>query len=465
VSIFFAWFKRGHTPLLAVLFAGVLISALDIAIVGPALPAIQNDFGINERGLSWVFSAYILAGLISAPLMAKLSDRYGRRNVYLADIALFGLGSLVVAVAFNFEMLLAGRVLQAFGAGGILPVASAVIGDTFPKERRGPALGLIGAVFGVAFLLGPLLGGLLLQWSWRWLFLINIPLVIIVFWQAARILPSTPASVWLPFDFLGTCFLSLSLLTLALGVSWIDVNALLASLSKPEIVVMLLMSITGLCLLWIIEKRAVDPILSLKLLSRRELKLVAVIAIGTGLAEAGMVFLPALAVAAFNVQEATASLMLVPLVTAMIFGAPLAGWLLAHWGAKHIIQVGLLLVIGGMLVFGMPAVSSKTFYLGGILVGVGLSGILGAPLRYIVIREAPRGQGGAGQGLLTIFLSVGRILGAAAVGGFIASQQKGVEGYQGAYLLVAIMILPVIVFSALLKSDKPIRQDSSSPGS
>jgi len=254
-------------------------------------------------------------------------------------------------------------------------------------------------------------------------------------------------------------------LTLALGVSWIDVNALLASLSKPEIVVMLLMSITGLCLLWIIEKRAVDPILSLKLLSRRELKLVAVIAIGTGLAEAGMVFLPALAVAAFNVQEATASLMLVPLVTAMIFGAPLAGWLLAHWGAKHIIQVGLLLVIGGMLVFGMPAVSSKTFYLGGILVGVGLSGILGAPLRYIVIREAPRGQGGAGQGLLTIFLSVGRILGAAAVGGFIASQQKGVEGYQGAYLLVAIMILPVIVFSALLKSDKPIRQDSSSPGS
>ena len=464
MSASFERFHGGHTALLAVLFAGVLISALDIAIVGPALPAIQNDFGVSGRGLSWVFSAYILAGLISAPLMAKLSDRYGRRNVYLFDIALFGLGSIVVAVSLNFEMLLAGRVLQAFGAGGILPVASAIIGDTFPEERRGPALGLIGAVFGVAFLLGPLLGGLLLQWNWRWLFLINIPLVIVVFWQAARLLPSAPSSIRLPFDLLGTSFLSVSMLSLALGVSWIDVNALLVSLLKPEIAVMLLMAITGLCLLWVIEKRAIDPILPPTLLSRRELKLVAVIAMGTGLAEAGMVFLPALAVAAFNVQEATASLMLVPLVTAMIFGAPLAGWLLARWGAKHIIQVGLLLVIGGMLVFGVLAVSSKTFYLGGVLVGVGLSGILGAPLRYIVIREVPRGQGGAGQGLLTIFLSVGRILGAAAVGGFIASQQEGVEGYQGAYLLVTVMIAPVIIFSALLKPDKPLRQERFSPG-
>ena len=453
----------GHTALLAVLFAGVLISALDIAIVGPALPAIQNDFEVSGRALSWVFSAYILSGLISAPLMAKLSDRYGRRNVYLFDIALFGLGSLVVAISVNFEMLLAGRVLQAFGAGGLLPVASAVIGDTFPEERRGPALGLIGAVFGVAFLLGPLLGGVLLQWSWRWLFLINIPLVLVVFWQASRLLPSTPLSVRLPFDFLGIGFLSLSLLSLALGISWINVNALLISLLTPGVLVMLLVAITGFCSLCAIEKRAIDPVLPPKLLNKRELRLVAIIAMGTGLAEAGMVFLPALAVAAFDVKEATASFMLVPLVTAMIFGAPLAGWLLARWGAKKIIQLGLLMVIGGLLIFGIPAINTTTFYLGGILIGVGLSGILGAPLRYIVIREAPRGQTGAGQGLLTIFLSVGRILGASTVGGFIAFQQGGVEGYQGAYFLVAVMIAPVAIFSALLKPDKLARQGRSSP--
>ena len=454
--------NAGNTALLAVLFAGVLISALDIAIVGPALPAIQNDFEVSGRALSWVFSAYILTGLISAPLMAKLSDRYGRRNVYLFDIALFGLGSLVVSISASFEMLLIGRVLQAFGAGGVLPVASAVIGDTFPEERRGPAVGLIGAVFGVAFLLGPLLGGVLLQWSWRWLFLINIPIVLVVFWQASRLLPSTPLSVRLPFDLLGVGFLSVSLLSLALGISWVNVNALLVSLLSPKIVSMLLIAITGFCFLWSIEKRAIDPVLPPNLLAKRELKLLAIIAMGTGLAEAGMVFLPALAVAAFDVEEATASFMLVPLVTAMIFGAPLAGWLLARWGAKKVIQVGLLMVIGGLFVFGVPVINSTTFYLGGILVGVGLSGILGAPLRYIVIRETPRGQAGAGQGLLTIFLSVGRILGAATVGGFIAFQQGGVEGYQEAYLLVAVMITPVAIFSALLKPDKIIRQSRSS---
>src|SRR5690606_21418056 len=148
---------------LAVLFTGVLAAALDIAIVGPALPALQQDFGVGERALSWVFSIYILFNLIGAPLVAKWSDRYGRRRLYVSSVATFAAGSVIVAAAPTFEVLLAGRAVQAFGAGGIFPVASAVIADTFPIERRGRALGMIGAVFGVAFLLGPLLGGLLLR--------------------------------------------------------------------------------------------------------------------------------------------------------------------------------------------------------------------------------------------------------------------------------------------------------------
>ena len=97
---------------------------------------------------------------------------------------------MIVAAAPSFEVLLAGRALQAFGAGGIFPVASAVIADTFPAERRGRALGMIGAVFGIAFLLGPLLGGLLLRWGWQWLFLINVPIVAILIVAAQRVLPA-----------------------------------------------------------------------------------------------------------------------------------------------------------------------------------------------------------------------------------------------------------------------------------
>ena len=144
--------ERQRNTVLAVLFLGVLMGALDIAIVGPALPVIGAEFGLDSRGLSWVFTLYVLGNLIGTPLMAKLSDRFGRRNVYMLDVGLFAAGSLVVALSHGtgaFWLLLAGRAIQGLGAGGIFPVASAVIGDTFPPEKRGSALGLIGAVFGL----------------------------------------------------------------------------------------------------------------------------------------------------------------------------------------------------------------------------------------------------------------------------------------------------------------------------
>ena len=447
--------SKTHYRLLAVLFGGVLMAALDISIVGPALPAIQEEFGVDSRGLSWVFNIYILLGLLSAPLMSKLSDRYGRRDIYLLDIALFALGSLVVAISPNFWALLIGRAIQAFGAGGIFPVASAVIGDTLPPKRRGPALGLIGAVFGVAFLLGPLLGGILLHWNWQWLFLVNLPVAGVVFWQASRLLPSTTSPTQQPFDMLGTAILSIALISLTLGVSTIDIASFSTSLTSPTTLSLLLATIIAVPFFWVVEKRAVDPVLHPKLLESRELKLVGVIAVGTGVAEAGMVFLPVLAVVGLGVERYTASFMLLPLVLAMIVGSPLAGWMLARRGAKKIIQFGLLLVICGLITFGLPELSTTTFYLAGTMVGFGLSALLGAPLRYVVIRETPKQQRGVGQGLLSLFLGVGRITGAALVGGFAASRQENAVGYQEAYLLVAALISLVVMLSAFLQSDSP----------
>lgn len=169
--------EKQRKKVLLLLFAGVLMAALDIAIVGPALPAIQAEFGVDSRQMAWVFNIYVLCSLISTPLMAKLSDRFGRRGVYILDVLLFMLGSLIVALARSYPVMIVGRAVQAAGAGGILPVAAAVIGDTFPAAKRGSALGLIGAVFGMAFLIGPVLAGFILKYaSWHWLFLINLPI-------------------------------------------------------------------------------------------------------------------------------------------------------------------------------------------------------------------------------------------------------------------------------------------------
>ena len=156
---------RERNFVLGVLFFGVLMAALDIAIIGPALPAIRDGFHTTDRAVVWVFTTYLLFNLIGTPLMAKLSDRLGRRDVYIADVLLFVLGSVVVALAPSLTWVVVGRGIQGFGAGGIFPVASAVIGDTFPPEKRGRALGIIGSVFGVAFLIGPVVAGVVLQFS------------------------------------------------------------------------------------------------------------------------------------------------------------------------------------------------------------------------------------------------------------------------------------------------------------
>ncbi|BDZ68704.1 hypothetical protein GCM10025860_21520 [Methanobacterium ferruginis] len=124
------------------------MGSLDIGIVGPALPAIGTYFGVNERLLSWVFTIYILFFMIGTPLMAKLSDIYGRKTVYLVNILLFAAGSVITITSLSFDMVLLGRAIQGVGAGGLFPVANAFIGDIFPPEKRGGALGILSSVWG-----------------------------------------------------------------------------------------------------------------------------------------------------------------------------------------------------------------------------------------------------------------------------------------------------------------------------
>ncbi len=221
-----------RNKVLWILFFGVLMAALDIAIVGPALPAIQTAFQVDARALSWVFNIYVLMNLIGTPLMAKLSDRYGRRAIYVLDIALFAAGSALVMLAPSFTFVIIGRAVQGLGAGGIFPVAAAVIGDTFPPEKRGSALGLIGAVFGLAFIVGPVVGGLLLLLSWHWIFAVNIPIAFLIMWLAWRTLPSTTQQVNTAFDWVGMAVLTVILGALAFGLNQIDAANLAGSVTS-----------------------------------------------------------------------------------------------------------------------------------------------------------------------------------------------------------------------------------------
>jgi EmrB/QacA subfamily drug resistance transporter len=440
--------EKQRNKVLLVLFAGVLMGALDIAIVGPALPAIQKEFAASTRGLAWIFNIYVLFTLVGTPLMAKLSDRFGRRSIYIADVALFGAGSLLVASAGSLPAMVLGRAVQAIGAGGIFPVAAAVIGDTFPVEKRGSALGIIGAVFGLAFLVGPVLAGLILKYaSWHWLFLINIPIGLALIVAAMRLLPATRPAQRKPFDLLGVSVLSVLLASLAYGLTGLDKNAPWLGVTVPAVGGTLLMAVLLAPIFWAAEKRAVDPVLRPSLMRSRQISLAGFLCIGAGAAETGTVFLPALAVAALGMKDYEATFWMLPAVLALGVGSPLAGRMLDRSGSRAVVLFGLLLTAAGLALLSLPGMTFAFFIVAEILVGLGLSALLGAPFRYIVLSEARPEERGAAQALTQVPASVGQVIGAAVVGSVAASMGNGVAGYQQGFLVVAVIVAVMFVLA------------------
>lgn len=444
--------NQKRNRLLAVLFVGVLMAALDIAIVGPALPTIRDYFGVDDRTVTWLFTIYVFFNLIGTPLMAKLSDIWGRRSVYLADIILFAVGSLMVAIAPSFTIVLVGRAIQGLGSGGIFPVASAVIGDTFPPEKRGSALGLIGAVFGLAFIIGPIVGGVLLLAHWRWLFAINLPIALAVLLVAPSLLPSAPAKTHRPFDWAGMLILALMLSFLTYGLTQIDTKHFWASVTGLRVWPSLTLALILLPLFILFERQAADPVLHLRLFGSRQLALASLLSFGAGLGESGVVFIPALAIAAFTVSDSTASFLLIPVVLALAVGAPVSGRMLDQSGSKIVIITGTSLLALGIFLLSFFPQSWTIFFVAGVVIGLGLSALLGAPIRYIMLNEAPTADRAAAQAVITIFTGVGQLTSGALVGAVAASFDGGVAGYSSAYGVIGLAAILMILLTLGLKS-------------
>jgi EmrB/QacA subfamily drug resistance transporter len=440
---------------MALLFVGVLMGALDLAIIGPALPAMQAEFGFDNRQLSWLFNVYVLAQLIGTPLLAKMSDRFGRRDVYIGCVLGFAAGSLLIVLAGNFEMLLAGRAIQGLGASGIFPVAAAVIGDTFPEDKRGGALGLIGAVFGLAFLVGPVLGGILLRYSWHWLFVINLPIAAVLIVAAWRLLPATGRDTRLPFDWRGGVLLSAALGGLAVGITNLDTSDLAASLAGTDVWPWLVATVVLLPLFWRRQHQAPDPIIRPSFFRSRQLRVILIISAGVGTVESAQVFFPALAVAALGVTESTAAFLMLASVLVMVIVSPIVGKLVDRMGPKPLVHASLAFVFVGILIYGAAAMDFVSFIGGGIVSGIGLAALLGAPLRYIILEEARPEDRTSAQGLLNIFLAIGQLTGAAIVGAVAASRGGGQIGYQAAFIVLAALTLAMLLLSFRLRAQAP----------
>ena len=442
----------GNSRILFLLFVGVFMGSLDIGIVGPALPSIQTYFIVNERALSWVFTIYILFFMIGTPLMAKLSDIYGRKSIYILDILLFAVGSLITITSFSFEMLLLGRAIQGIGAGGIFPVANAFIGDIFPPEKRGSALGILSSVWGLSSVLGPVLGGLLLNYSWQLLFIINLPIAAGVLLGSIYILPKSVKNPKILFDWYGLIVLGTLVVSLAYGLNQIDTNNFLNSVSSLDVLPFLVLSLLLVPVLWKVEKNASDPLIQVELFKNREVKLISSISIGTGLIQASTVFVPAFVIVALSFSTANASLMLMPIVATMAVGAPIIGKLLDRFGSRNIMVTGAITMMVGLFIMGMFPRSFYLFILAGILIGIGMSTAIGSPPRYIMLIESPPKERASGQALINILTSVGQLMGGALIGAVIGSYTGEIGGYELAYLCIGFVAIAMTILAIGLKN-------------
>ncbi|MEZ4700422.1 MAG: MFS transporter [Rhodothermales bacterium] len=421
-----------------ILLLGVLIAALDIAILGPALRAIGASFGLDERGVAWVFIVFSLFNQLGNPLMSGLSDTYGRRLAFTWCIALFCAGTLVVVFSPDFPTMLIGRALQGSGVSGIVPITGAVIGDLFPAERRGRMLGVVGAVFGLAFIIGPIVSGIMLKWlAWRWLFVITLPMALYVGIAGVRRLPNERRASAGRLDWPGVVALGLAMASLTYAINQIDAEHTLRSLGSAHVGPFLLAAIVLMALFVQIERRGAHPFLRLQLFRSRQVVIACLVAVGSGATEAVFVFLPSFAVVLYGVADRTASFMLLPLVGALAIGSPLGGRLIDRIGSRTIVLAGTALTALGLAVMGWAQGDRLVFYAGEVLIGFGLAALLGSALSYILLNEAMATERTVAQGMVRLFKAAGRLTGGALIGAVAASSGGGAEGYTQSFAVIA----------------------------
>ena len=258
--------KPAIRSVLIALMLAIFLGALDQTIVAVSMPAISAQF--KDVGLlAWVISGYMVAMTVAVPIYGKLGDLYGRRRLMLFGMGLFTLASLFCGLAQNMEQLVLARIFQGIGAGGMISVSQAIIGDIVPPRERGRYQGYFSSMYAVASVAGPVLGGYMTEFlSWRWVFLINLPLGLGAWWVAHRTLIGLPAQRKPIIDYLGTVLMIIGLTALLLGITQVGQGY---SWRSAEVLDLLAIAVIVLALFVWHERRAREPLLPMHLFTNR----------------------------------------------------------------------------------------------------------------------------------------------------------------------------------------------------
>ena len=378
----------------AALLLAMTISAMDATIVATALPTIVGEMGALTL-LPWVLTANVLASTVTVPLYAKLSDRYGRRRLMGFALSLFALGSCAAGLSQGIGQLIAFRAVQGAGSAGLISLSYMIVGDIITPRQRGRYQAYISAVFAVASLCGPLVGGLAVDHlSWRLAFYPSVPLAVLTFVAIRRNLADPPLTRGIRVDWLGAALLALGLAAFLVVATW---GGREHAWDSPVIVSTSVGG--GLALRWFVrhEGRASSPILPLFLSRNREFSVTNLTSFITGFGLfLPFAYYPVFLQISLGMSATRSGLLLFPMLTASLVGSLVSGRIVARWGRyRSVVTAGCVLLGGGLALLSTMTVSTSPEAAAAYVLVLGLSmGIL-IPVLVLVIQNAvhPRDLG------------------------------------------------------------------------
>lgn len=429
--------KPRYGLIMAVYLLGIFMGAIDTGIVTPARTVIQNFLMVDDKTGIWMITIYTLAYAASIPVMGKLADKFGRKYIYLTSIFLFGFGSLCCGLSQDvgsFSMLLISRTIQAIGGGGILPVATAEFGTTFPKGKRGMALGLVGGVYGIANIVGSSAGSAIMDIfgtnNWQFIFYINVPITLFILIAGFVSLPNTKEVNVKKIDIWGITILTVMVLSILYGLKNIDFFDFGTTFLSTKVYPFLIIFIVLLPLFIFAEKKAEDPVINLSYFQNSQIIITLILSFITGVVMMGMIFVPQFSENALKISSGNGGYFVLVLGLFAGLGAPVSGKLIDKYGVKFILAIGFVASILGSLFLILVTASYPNIFtviISLILIGIGIGFTMGTPLNYMMLDNTKEEESNSALATVSLIRSIGTAIAPAIMIGFISHAGVAVQ--------------------------------------